>query len=59
MYQSERSSKKLRFYCPNIFTVQRFKFQLEEDGTDVVIEDKDFLQKLDDFCNNRTKLWIG
>ena len=47
------------FYCPNIYTVQRFKFQLEKDGTDVVIEDKDFLQKLDDFCNNRTKLWIG
>ena len=44
---------------PNLFTVQRFKFQLEEDGTDVVIEDKSFLQKLDDFCNNRTKLWIG
>jgi len=40
-------------------SMHRFKFQLEEDGTDVVIEDKSFLQKLDDFCNNRTKLWIG
>jgi len=40
-------------------SMHRFKFQLEKDGVDVVIEDKDFLQKLDDFCNNRTKLWIG
>ena len=39
-------------------TIQRFKFQLEKDGPEVLIEDKIFLQKLDDFSNNRTKLWI-
>ena len=39
-------------------TIQRFKFQLEKDGPEILIEDKNFLQKLDDFSNNRTKLWI-
>ena len=39
-------------------SIQRFKFQLEKDGPEVVIEDKLFLQQLDDFSNNRTKLWI-